>query len=161
MANEWDRLAAPPPPLFTGLPEHNLVKQVNDELIERVIGQVIAYYPIDLDRSNFHDLYGEAITKTFAPPVRIYALVEWNGNETTTEDGTIDRRPSITVFFHKRRLVSDQELYAREGDFIAYGEDFYEIVSLSEPKEIFGRTEHKMEIMATCVKSREGTFNAE
>jgi hypothetical protein len=29
--------ATPPPPLFTGEKERNLVKQVNDELIERVI----------------------------------------------------------------------------------------------------------------------------
>jgi hypothetical protein len=54
-----------------------LVKQVNDELIEKVIGQQILYYPIDMEATNFHDLYGEAIEKTFLPPVRVYALVEW------------------------------------------------------------------------------------
>ena len=61
--NEWSRPAAPPPPLFLGEKERNLVKQVNDELVEKVIGQQILYYPIDMETTNFHDLYGEAIEK--------------------------------------------------------------------------------------------------
>ena len=35
------------------LKERDLVKQVNDELIERVIGQTVAYYAIDLDRTKW------------------------------------------------------------------------------------------------------------
>jgi hypothetical protein len=63
--NEWSRPESPPPPLFLGEKERNLVKQVNDELVEKVIGQQILYYPIDMETTNFHDLYGEAIEKTF------------------------------------------------------------------------------------------------
>ena len=37
--NKWSRPAAPPPPLFLGKKERDLVKQINDELIEKVIGQ--------------------------------------------------------------------------------------------------------------------------
>jgi hypothetical protein len=68
--------------IFLGKKERDLVKQVNDELIERVIGQVIAYYPIDLEHTNFHSLYNEAIIKTFLPPVRVHALVDFKGQET-------------------------------------------------------------------------------
>ena len=81
--NKWTQPTAPPPPLFTGEKERNLVKQVNDELIERVIGQQVAYYPISVEHTNFHDLYGEAVRKTFLPPIRVYALVEWEGSNTT------------------------------------------------------------------------------
>ena len=52
--NKWEQPEAPPPPLFLGEPERNLVKQVNDELMERVIGQQIAYYPIDVEKTNYH-----------------------------------------------------------------------------------------------------------
>ena len=41
--DKWERPAAPPPPLFLGKKERDLVKQVNDELIEKVIGQQILY----------------------------------------------------------------------------------------------------------------------
>ena len=122
MSNEWDRPEAPPPPLFLGKKERDLVKQVNDELIEKVIGQQILYYPVDLDTTNFHNLYGEAIAKTYLPPIRIYALVEFNDEATSyMPDIGIDSDSMITVYFHKRRLTEDQDVFAREGDFVLYG----------------------------------------
>ena len=158
--NKWEQPAAPPPPLFAGQKERALVKQVNDELIERVIGQTILYYPIAQDKTNYHSLYGEAIKKSFLPPVRVYALVDWEGSDTTSTNFGVDRKATITVHFHKRRLNEDQDLYVREGDFVLYGKDYYEIVALSHPKELFGRTEHKMEITAKCTMAREGLFDA-
>ena len=52
MADEWKKPKNPPPPLFLGKKERDLVKQVNDELIEKVIGQQILYYPIDMQTAN-------------------------------------------------------------------------------------------------------------
>jgi hypothetical protein len=158
--NKWSQPSNPPPPLFLGEKERNLVKQVNDELIERVIGQQILYYPISKDHTNYHSLYGEAIEKTFLPPVRVYALVEWEGHETTNTSAGIDRRSNITVHFHKRRLTDDQDLFVREGDFVLYGSFYYEIVTLNEPKQIFGQVGHKMEIVAKCIRARKGLFDA-
>tara|TARA_B100000674_G_C37659048_1_gene831605 strand:+ start:239 stop:727 length:489 start_codon:yes stop_codon:yes gene_type:complete len=157
--NKWEQPDAPPPPLFTGKKERDLVKQVNDELIERVIGQTILYYPISQEKTNYHDLYGEAIKKTFLPPVRVYALVDWEGSDTTSTNFGIDRNATITVHFHKRRLTEDQDLYVREGDFVQYGDDYYEIVTLGQPNELFGQTKHKMEIVAKCTMARRGLFD--
>jgi len=161
MSNEWNQPSAPPPPLFLGKKERDLVKQVNDELIERVIGQTIVYYPIDIERTNYHDLYGEALKKTFLPPVRVHALVEFDG--ITTKYNTnigLDKDASITVHFHKRRLTEDQDLYVREGDFVLYGDIYYEIVTLGEPKQLFGQIDHRLEISAKCIRAREGLFDA-
>ena len=157
--NKWNQPDAPPPPLFIGKKERDLVKQVNDEIIERVIGQVIAYYPISLEHTNYHSLYGEAIQKTFLDPIKVNALVEWTGYETETSNLGVDRRSKITVNFHKRRLVEDQNLFVREGDFVVYGEEFYEILTLNEPRQAFGQINHKFEIVAECVKAREGLFD--
>ena len=146
--------------MFFGKNERDLVKQVNDELIERVIGQQVLYYPISLEHTNFHSLYGEAIKKTFLPPIRVYALVEWEGIESAYAPSIgIDKITTITVHFHKRRLTEDQDLYVREGDFILYGTIYYEIVTLAEPKQLFGQIDHLMEIAAKCVKAREGLFD--
>ena len=159
--NKWNQPAAPPPPMFFGKKERDLVKQVNDELAERVIGQTVLYYPIDLERTNFHSLYGEAIVKTFLRPVRVYALVEWEGIQTKYNKNIgLDKQVNITVHFHKRRLTEDQDLLVREGDFVLYGNIYYEIVELNEPKQIFGQNDHKIEISAKCIRSREGLFDA-
>ena len=43
--DKWTRPDAPPPPLFTGQKEADFVKQVNDEVIERIVGQQILLFP--------------------------------------------------------------------------------------------------------------------
>jgi hypothetical protein len=50
-------------------------------------------------------------------------------------------------------------LFVREGDFVLYGEAFYEIVSLKEAKELFGHVDRRIEISAQCIRSREGLFD--
>tara|TARA_A100001515_G_scaffold92191_1_gene73570 strand:+ start:1730 stop:2221 length:492 start_codon:yes stop_codon:yes gene_type:complete len=159
--DQWSQPDQPPPPLFLGEKERDLVKQVNDELIERVIGQQVLYYPISLEHTKFHSLYGEAIKKTFLPPVRVYALVRWEGIDTKTDTGYgVDKMSEITVHFHKRRLTEDQDLFVREGDFVLYGNIYYEIVTLSEPRQLFGQIDHRFEISAKCVRARKGLFDA-
>lgn len=160
--NKWKKPSAPPPPMFFGTKERDLVKQVNDEIIERVIGQQILYFPIDIETTNYHPLYGEAIEKTFLPPIRVHALVEYQGIESSfMENIAIDKSTKLKVNFHKRRLTEDQNLFVREGDFVRFGDVFYEIVKLIEPKLLFGQPEHRFEIQAECIRARDGAFNAE
>lgn len=157
--NKWSQPDSPPPPLFTGKKEKDFVKQVNDEIIERVVGQTIVYYPISLEHTNFHDLYGEAIQKNFLDPVRVYAMVQYGSQTTKTTAMGVDRIENITVAFHKRRLTEDQDLFVREGDFLQYGEFLYEILSLEEPQWLYGQVDSRFEIIAKCVRAREGLFN--
>jgi hypothetical protein len=102
MSNEWERPTQPPSPMFLGEKEKNLVKQVNDEIIERVVGQQVLYFPIDMETTNFHPLYGEAIEKNFLHPIRVYALVEYMGVETDFMDGVgIDKTTGLKSTFTK------------------------------------------------------------
>ena len=106
-------------------------------------------------------MYGEAIKKNFLPPVRVHALVEFEGINTKYETNIgLDKESNLTVHFHKRRLTEDQDLYVREGDFILYGKIYYEIVTLSEPKQLFGQIDHLLEISAKCIRAREDLFDA-
>ena len=84
----------------------------------------------------------------------------WEGFVTETTRLGIDKRSSIIVHFHKRRLTEDQDLFVREGDFVKYGEVLYEIATINQPKQIFGQVDHKIEIEAKCIRAREGLFNA-
>jgi len=161
MSNEWSQPKNPPPPLFAGEKERDFVKQVTDEVLERVIGQQILYFPIDIERTNFHSLYGEATTKTFLPPLRVYVLVDWEGHKTKAEKVGVDITSSVTLHFHNRRLTEDQDLYVRVGDFVKFGEFFYEIVEWGLPDLMFGQVENKTQISVKCIRARRGIFNAE
>ncbi len=161
MSDEWERPKSPPPPLFLGKKERDLVKQVNDELIEKVIGQQILYYPIDMERTDFHDMYGEAVEKTYLPPIRIYALVNVEEETTSYLEGVgTDSDAIINIYFHKRRLNDDQDVFVRQGDFVLYGKVYYEIVKLSAAKKLFGQVAHTFEVMAICKRARRGLFDA-
>lgn len=158
-SNQWSQPSTPPPPMFLGKKERDLTKQVNDELIERVIGQTIIYYPISMEHTNFHPLYGEAIQKTYTRPIVIKALVKWEGEETYTSTYGLDKSNNVTVNFHRRRLTEDQDLYVREGDIIFYGLRFFEIMKLKEPRLLFGQVDQKFEIQATCKGVRDSFFH--
>ena len=165
--NKWSKPEAPPPPMFLGEKERDLVKQVNDELIERVVGQTILYYSIDYRTTDFHSVYGEAIQKNFLPPIRVQALIEWEGlNTNYSEKIGIDKVSSITVHFHKRRLTEDQNLFVRLGDFVQYDSMYFEIVDVFEPRYIFGQDsgftsdETSIEVTAIAKQARRGLFNA-
>jgi hypothetical protein len=158
--DKWSQPAAPPGPVFFNKKERDFVKQVTDEVIERVVAQRVAYYPLNLEHSNYHPLYGEAIEKTFLPPIRVYALVTFEGIKTETSDFGVDKIATINVKFHKRRLGEDQNLFVREGDFVLYGDIFYEITELNEPKQLFGQIDFRYEVEAKCVRARKGKFDA-
>ena len=159
--SEWERPTQPPSPMFFGEKEKDLVKQINDEIIERVVGQQVLYFPIDVESTDYHPIYGEAIEKNFLHPVRVFALVEYQGVETSDmENIALDKATKIKVNFHKRRLTEDQNLFVREGDFVRFGEIFYEIVKLIEPKILFGQPETRFEVGAECIRARDGLFNA-
>lgn len=156
--DKWSQPTAPPPPMFFGKNERDLVKQVNDELAERVIGQPIAYYAVDLQDTKFNTTYGEAIDKVTLPPVRVYAYVMVD-NEQTNDRYGYDYINNLTVNFSEKRIADDQNLFVRPGDFIQYGELFYEIVrTYNDTRFYFGQVEHKFQVTAECIRAREGSF---
>tara|TARA_Y100000592_G_scaffold1907_1_gene2999 strand:- start:7612 stop:8115 length:504 start_codon:yes stop_codon:yes gene_type:complete len=163
--NKWTQPTQPPPPLFVGQAERDFVKQINDEVIEKVVGQQVLYYPIDIERSNYHTLYGEAVNKTFLPPVRAYALVEYNGSTRTQTEIGFDNIYNITIHFHKRRLTADQNLFVRLGDFVQYDQLYFEIVDVFEPRYLFGQDSDfadgtSLEVTAVGREARQGLFDA-
>ena len=51
-------------------------------------------------------------------------------------------------------------MYIREGDFVLYGDYYYEIIKLTWPKLLFGQATKEFEISARCLRARKGLFDA-
>ena len=123
------------------------------------------YFPIDRERTNYNDLYGEAIQKTFLPPIRVYSLITYDGSTRTQNEFGFDSIFNITINFHKRRLVKDQNLFVRPGDFIQYDQMYFEIVDVfEEARYLFGQDRDfadgvALSVQATCRQARKGLFN--
>ena len=99
--------------------------------------------------------------KLFLPPIRIYALINVEEETTSYLEGVgVDSDAMINVYFHKKRLNDDQNVFVRQGDFVLYGEVYYEIVKLSSPRKLFGQVDHTFETMAVFKRARRGLFDA-
>ena len=59
--SKWSKPAAPPPPLFLGQKERNLVKQVNDELIENIIKSHPAIFHEIYFTRNVNNIYFDTV----------------------------------------------------------------------------------------------------
>lgn len=135
------------------------ISKINHELIQSVVGQEVNYYAISLDHTQVHRLYNEAIKKTWYPPVKVNARVLWdNPNSESTHLG-VDSRYTAEVYFHTDELV-ERNVLPREGDFVEFGQVFFEITSVTQPQIVFGQINNKIMTKCICTPSREGQFQA-
>ena len=162
--NRWTQPLQPPPPLFVGAAERNFVKQINDEVIEKVIGQQILYFPVDVDRTNYN-FYGEALEKNFLSPVRAYCLTAYMDSERVQGVYGYDNVRMIESRFNDRRISQDQDLFLRIGDFVQYDETFFEIIDVAaSAKNLFGQDTgfadgYMQSRSITCREARLGLFD--
>lgn len=135
------------------------INKINHELIQRVVGQEVFYYEIDLERSKVDELYQESIQKTWRAPVKVNARVLWDNMQSMTNTLGIDSKFSLEVYFHTEEL-DERNVKPKEGDFIEFGNVFFEITSVTQPQIVFGQINNRVQTKCICVPSREGQFAA-
>lgn len=137
--------------------EVDFVNAIAHELIQNVVGQEIKYYGISIPETQVNDLYSEAIQKTWNPPVSVNALVQWDNQNTVSSNMGQDAQYSLEVYFHALELT-ERNVLPREGDFVEFGQVFFEITSVTQPQLVFGQVNNKVMTKCVCVPSREGQF---
>lgn len=130
------------------------------ELIQGTVAQEIIYYAISYEESSVHDVYDESIRKEYMTPIRINARVEFEQVATNMKDGHLDSNYTLAVSCHADEL-RDRNVNPREGDFIEYGQKFFEVSSIGTIEPTFGQINNKLTVKLTCVPSREGQFKAD
>lgn len=143
-------------PLFRSKRDIEFVKRINRELIERIMGEFIVYFPVSkqFTEDNF---YGEARKKILDPPVKMYSLIEWRDQETATNKFGQDVTYTIQVFVLNDHL-DRVHLEPREGDFLEYDGIMFEITEVTSPNLIFGKEMEDLGKRLACRSVREGTF---
>jgi hypothetical protein len=133
--------------------EVEFVNSLTRELHQRVVQAEVYYYAIVLDRTDLDDLYNEAVRKTWASPVKVTARILYDNQSAKAGVFGLDSQYVTEVYFHTQELV-ERNLVPREGDFIEYGQVFY------EPQLVFGQINNKLMTLCKLVSSREGQFQA-
>ena len=145
--------------LFLSGRELAFIADITREVIADVIGQTVFYYSVSREKSRIHDVYDESIKKVFEDPIKLDALVDWQkSTPSVTEFGTEQSR-RINVFLQSRDLIN-KGIEVAEGDFISYGNQFYEIVTAVSQRSIYGLVEYTDGIELICEEARASQFAA-
>jgi hypothetical protein len=143
---------------FVGTREIAFVNSIIRELHQHVVDEEVMYYAVLLDKTKTDDLYNEAIKKTWAAPVRCTARVLYDNPTTKSGLWGSDSDYASEVYFHTQEL-NERNLKPREGDFIEYGQQYYEITSVTKPQLIFGQVNNKLMTKCKLVVAREQQFS--
>lgn len=144
--------------LFRSENDRKYIKTLNKELIERVMGEKITYYPLSKKLSKTN-LYGESMEKTFDPPVMIYALIEWGDQEVTTTEFGQDTVYTLKVYILEDHL-KDIDIQPYEGDMIDYNQVKFEINKITNPDLLLGRSFDNFSLILDCKSVRKNTFTS-
>ncbi len=144
--------------LFITPREIDFISDLTKEINKDVIGQKIFYYKIRTDLTDIHEVYEEAITKVFDPPVEVEARVDWDPSAVKTTKFGSEMTKTIQVYIHYRDIL-DRGLEIKEGDYLSFGDIFFEITSSTFTALIFGQVEYKTGIKLACKQARKGQID--
>ena len=139
--------------LFVGQREVDFFADITKEIIKDVAGQKIYYYTVREDLSDVHSVYEESMHKIFNPPLELECLVEWQPSEVRTTQFGHEQIKTITAFIHGRDII-DRDLNILQGDYLSYGEHFFEITSLIYDKLVYGQVERIVSLKLTAKQTR-------
>lgn len=144
--------------LFISSREIDLISDLTKEVIKDVAGQKVYYYRVREDLTDVHDVYEEAPTKVFDPPVEIEARVEYQPEELRTNRFGSEEFYTISVFFHERDLL-DRNIEIKTGDYFSYGDTFFEITSAVVESNVYGQIEHSIGTKVLGKQARMGQID--
>lgn len=144
--------------LFITPREIDFISDITKEIIKDVVGQRVFYYHVREDVSEVHDVYEEAVEKIFDNPVEIDARVEWQDPETSTTNFGVDQFRSATAYFQYSDLL-DKEIDLQEGDFVSFGQFFYEILKINIDQIAFGQVEYPIGFKVELKQARKGIID--
>jgi len=144
--------------LFITPREVDLISDLTKEIVKDVIGQKIYYYRVREEYSEVHDVYEEAPEKVFDPPIEIEARVEWNSPTRSTNNFGTEAIQKINVYIQYRDMI-DRDIEVREGDYLSYGTNFFEVIKIELDKLVFGLVEYTTGMNLSCTQARTGQID--
>jgi hypothetical protein len=144
--------------LFITPREIDLVSDITKEVMKDVIGQKVYYYRVREEYSEIHDVYEESPEKVFDQPLEIDALIEWDSSKVSTNNFGTEKYQKITVYIQSRDMM-DKQIDIREGDYLSYSTNFFEITTVEADQIVFGQIEYSTGWKLTCTQARVGQIN--
>ena len=148
-------------PFFIPQKEFDLINQMNEELIDEIVGQSVDIYKVDIDRTD-ENVYGESTTKYYNVGFRVNCLILYNEPEIIQDEFGADLNSSIEMYFQRENLASGSlNFYPEAGDIVDWNDYYWEINGTTEPQLFAGHPNFKHQIKATAHRSRLSSLQIE
>ena len=148
-------------PFFIPQKEFDLINQLNEELIDEIVGQSVDIYKINVENTE-ENLYGESTTKYYDVGFRVNCLILYNEPEITQDEFGTDLNASVEMYFQRENLSSGSLNYYPEiGDIVDWNDFYWEINGTTEPQLFAGHPAFKHQIKATAHRARLSSLQIE
>ena len=148
-------------PFFVPQKEINLINDMNEELIDEIIGQSVDVYKVSIENTE-ENIYGESATKYYDVGFRVNCLIQYNEPEITQDDFGADLTGNIEMYFQRENLSSGSlNFYPEIGDIIDWNDQYWEINSTVEPQLVAGHPNYKHSIIAKAHRAKLSSLQIE
>ena len=148
-------------PFFVPQKEFDLINQMNEELIDEIIGQSVDIYKVSIENTD-ENIYGESTTKYYETGFRVNCLILYNEPEIQHEEIGTDLNGSIEMYFQRENLSSGSlNFYPEVCDIVDWNNFYWEIDGVTEPQLIAGHSNYRHNIKATAHRSRLSSLQIE
>ena len=148
-------------PFFIPQKEFDLINQMNEELIDEIVGQSVDIYKVNIERTE-DNVYGESTAKYYDIGFRVNCLIDFSEPEIIQEEFGADLNSNITMYFQRENLSSGSlNFYPESGDIVDWNDFYWEINGTTEPQLFAGHPNFKHNIVATANRSRLSSLQIE
>jgi len=143
--------------LFGSSRDASLFRNINRELLQRVVDTQVLFYKVNLD-STSTNLYDETDKKVYNAPILIHSLISLEEQQWNSDDYGSDVTQTANFAFLRDDLIDLLTTKPEVGDVIEYTSRFFEIDAIIEnqafmgknPDNWFGGSSHGYNISIIC-----------
>jgi hypothetical protein len=148
-------------PFFIPQKEFDLINQMNEELIDEIVGQSVDIYKVNVERTE-DNVYGESTAKYYDIGFRVNCLILYNEPEVRQDEFGPDTAASVELYFQRENLASGSlNFYPEIGDIVDWNNNYWEINGTTEPQLFAGHPNFKHNIKATAHFARLSSLQIE
>ena len=148
-------------PFFVPQKEINLINDMNEELIDEIVGQSVDVYKVNVENTD-ENIYGESTTKYYDVGFRVNCLILFDEPEITQDEFGPDFNGNIEMYFQRENLSSGSlNFYPEISDIVDWNDFYWEINGTTEPDLFAGSPNFRHSIVATAHRSRMSSLQIE
>lgn len=140
--------------------DFEFIQHITRELIDDTMDVGVVLYKIVVGSTTVN-IYGEATSKARYTPVKLNAIVKYDKNTLTSDEGFGVNQDQQVEFRFARRMLQEVTTYPEIGDIIGYNNHYYEVHNITETQLIAGKPGFNTAIICMAHLTRRTSIDIE